>query len=188
MRTFLILSPLLLFASSCGDDQTCEAGFHVGEDGNCYPGSVDTGDADTDSDSDSDSDTDSDTDTDNGEDDTDTLPTDPIRPCGDDPPPEEYVLTSADISGENLTLGFRYTGGERVHYFSVCWTEEFSESNPPEITARVLHDGGEDPGNTVFEEDISFNLVLILDEYMGLYGSTGSFVVNIDDLSATYSF
>ena len=79
-------------------------------------------------------------------------------------------------------------GGERTHFFSVCWTEVFSESSPPQVTAKLLHDGGDDPGGTVFDEELAFNLVLILDDYKGLYGASGSLVINIDDYSVTYSF
>ena len=102
------------------------------------------------------------------------------RDRGDDP----YVVNSAAIDGDRLTLSVSYGGGCRNHVFTLVVSKSFRESDPVQLPAVLAHDANDDPCEAWPTESLSFDLDLVRTRYLQFYGSgPGKVVLRIKDVS-----
>ena len=86
---------------------------------------------------------------------------------GDDP----YVVDSAAIDGDQLTIEVSYGGGCRDHTFTLVISESFRESDPVRLPAVLAHEANGDPCEAWLTESHVFDLALVRTRYRQFYGS-----------------
>lgn len=86
---------------------------------------------------------------------------------GDDP----YVVNSAAIDGDQLTIEVSYGGGCRDHTFTLVISESFRESDPVRLPAVLAHEANGDPCEAWLTESHVFDLALVRTRYRQFYGS-----------------
>ena len=87
------------------------------------------------------------------------------RNLGDDP----YVVNSAAVDGDRLTLSVSYSGGCRNHVFTLV-ISKFQESDPVQLPAVLAHDANGDTCEAWPTESLSFDLGLVRTRYRQFYG------------------
>ena len=102
------------------------------------------------------------------------------RDRGDDP----YVVNSAAIDGDWLTLSVSYSGGCRNHVFTLVISESFAESDPVQLPAVLAHDANGDPCEAWPTESLRFDLGPVRTRYLQFYGpGPGKVVLQIRGVS-----
>ena len=108
---------------------------------------------------------------------------------------QKVTLVKAEIRDDLMEITYSYGGGCRNHEFDlVCST--FKETNPVNVTVRLLHHRINDPCDQWVTEKQAFNLSPLKKRYSELYeGNCGEIIVNFledSDLvsmnSLTYEF
>ena len=96
---------------------------------------------------------------------------------GDDP----YVVNSAAIDGDQLTIEVSYGGGCRRHAFTLVISESFRESDPVQLPAVLAHNANGDACEAWLTESHVFDLDLVRTRYRQFYGSgPGRVVLSIE--------
>ena len=85
---------------------------------------------------------------------------------GEDP----YVVNSAAIDGDRLTISVSYAGGCRNHIFTLVISKSFRESDPVQLPAVLAHDANGDPCEAYLTESRVFDLALVRTRYRQFYG------------------
>ena len=88
------------------------------------------------------------------------------RDYGDDP----YVVNSAAIDGDRLTISVSYAGGCRNHIFTLVISQSFLESDPVQLPAVLAHEANGDPCEAYPTESHVFDLTLVRTRYRQSYG------------------
>ena len=99
------------------------------------------------------------------------------RSRGDDP----YIVNSAALDGDRLTIEASYGGGCRTHVFTLVISESFRESDPVQLRAVLAHEANGDPCRAWLTESHVFDLSLIRTRYRQFYGpGPGRVVLHIE--------
>lgn len=102
------------------------------------------------------------------------------RNWGDD----DYVVNSAAISGNDLTVEVSYSGGCRTHALTLVIAEAFAESDPVQLSAVLAHEADGDPCQAWLTEQYVFDLDLVRTRYRDAYGpGAGTVVLQIAGLT-----
>ena len=97
---------------------------------------------------------------------------------------DSYVLNSAAIKGDELTVNVSYGGGCRTHVFTLVLSATFAESDPVQLSAELAHEASDDPCEAWLTEDYVFDLSLVKSRYRTSYGSgPAKVVLQIDGVS-----
>ena len=83
---------------------------------------------------------------------------------------DEYVLNSATITGDTLTVSVSYSGGCRTHVFTLVIAASFVESSPVRLPAVLRHDANGDTCEAFPTESYAFDLALVRARYRAVYG------------------
>ena len=96
---------------------------------------------------------------------------------------DDYVLNSAEITGDTLTASVSYSGGCRAHVFTVVVGASFVDSSPVSLPADLRHDGNGDSCEAFPTESYAFDLAVIKTRYRDAYGpGTGRVALEVADL------
>ena len=102
------------------------------------------------------------------------------RDRGDDP----YVVNSAAVDGDRLTLSVSYSGGCRTHAFTLVISKYFQESDPVQLPAVLAHEANGDPCEAWPTESLGFDLGPVRTRYLQFYGpGPGTVVLRIRGVS-----
>lgn len=83
---------------------------------------------------------------------------------------EDYVLNTATITGDTLTISVSYSGGCRTHEFTLVIAASFVESTPVRLPAVLRHDANGDTCEAFPTESYAFDLALVRARYREVYG------------------
>ena len=83
---------------------------------------------------------------------------------------DDYVLNSATIAGDSLTVSVSYSGGCRTHVFTLVIAASFVESSPVRLPAVLRHDANGDTCEAFPTESYAFDLALVKTRYRTVYG------------------
>ena len=102
---------------------------------------------------------------------------------------DRYVVNSAAIDGDRLTISVSYGGGCRNHVFTLVISKSFMESDPVQLQAVLAHNANGDPCEAYPTESISFDLGLVKARYQQFYGpGPGQVVLRIRGCREKISF
>ena len=71
---------------------------------------------------------------------------------------DDVDISNVSIDGDILSLEASYGGGCEDHFFQLCWDGEVMESDPPQISVHLIHDGNDDSCEAYLSEELSFDL------------------------------
>jgi hypothetical protein len=71
----------------------------------------------------------------------------------------DFEITSAQISGDLLTLIVTYSGGCKEHVFSAHATRMYMKSMPPQLGLMIEHVDNDDTCRSLVTDTLVFNLV-----------------------------
>ena len=92
-----------------------------------------------------------------------------------------YELNAAAVSGDTLAVSLSYSGGCRMHRFTLVAAEVFMESDPVQLEVAIAHDADGDPCEAYPTEDYHFILDPIKARYKASYGAgPGTIVLRLD--------
>ena len=83
---------------------------------------------------------------------------------------DDYVLNSATITGDTLTVSVSYSGGCRTHVFTLVIAASFVDSSPVQLPAVLRHDANGDRCEAFPTESYAFDLALVRARYRAAYG------------------
>ncbi len=96
---------------------------------------------------------------------------------------DDYVLNSAAITGDTLTISVSYSGGCRTHVFTLVIAASFVESSPVRLPAVLRHDANGDTCEAFPTESYAFDLALVRVRYRAVYGpGAGRVALQLDGL------
>lgn len=84
---------------------------------------------------------------------------------------DDYVLNSATIMDDTLTISVSYSGGCRTHVFILVIAPSFVESSPVRLPTVLRHDATGDTCEAWPTESYVFDLALVRARYREVYGS-----------------
>ena len=94
---------------------------------------------------------------------------------------DDYVLNSATITDDTLTVSVSYSGGCRAHVFTLVIAASFVESSPVRLPAVLRHDANGDTCEAFPTESYAFDLALVRARYRAVYGpGAGSVALQLD--------
>ena len=94
---------------------------------------------------------------------------------------DDYVLNSATITGDTLTVSVSYSGGCRAHVFILVIAASFVESSPVRLPAVLRHDANGDTCASFRTAPYAFDLALVRARYRAVYGpGAGSVALQLD--------
>ena len=94
---------------------------------------------------------------------------------------DDYVLNSATITGDTLTVSVSYSGGCRAHVFTLVIAASFVDSSPVRLPAELRHDANGDTCEAFPTESYAFDLALVRARYRAIYGpGAGRVALEID--------
>ena len=110
------------------------------------------------------------------------------REYGDDP----YVVNSAAIDRDRLTISVSFAGGCRNHIFTLVILRSFREPDPVQLPAVLAHEANGDPCEAYPTESRVFDLALVRTRYRQFYGPGSGKVVlrtaGVPDDDLVYQF
>ena len=83
---------------------------------------------------------------------------------------DDFVLNSATIAGDTLTVSVSYSGGCRAHVFTLVIAASFVDSSPVRLPAVLRHDANGDTCEAFPTESYAFDLALVRTRYRAVYG------------------
>ena len=94
---------------------------------------------------------------------------------------DDYELNAAAVKGDTLAVSLSYSGGCRMHQFTLVAAEVFMESDPVQLEVAIAHDADGDPCEAYPTEDYHFILGPIKARYKASYGAgSGTIVLRLD--------
>ena len=118
-----------------------------------------------------------------GDDSDDDVVIEDGRSRGNDP----YVVNSAALDGDRLSIEVSYGGGCRDHAFTLVISKSFRESDPVQLAAVLAHEANGDPCEAWLTETHVFDLSLIKTRYRQFYGpGPGRVVLQIEGVSGEH--
>ena len=95
----------------------------------------------------------------------------------------DYMLESAMIVEDTLTINVAYGGGCEDHEFTLIASEAFMESDPVQLSVSIVHNANLDPCERWVEEAYHFDLTPIKTMYQQAYQQdAGTIVLNLANL------
>ena len=97
---------------------------------------------------------------------------------------DDYVVNSAALDGDRLSIEVSYGGGCREHTFTLVVSETFLESDPVQLPAVLAHDANGDPCEAWLTASHVFDLAVVRAHYRRAYGpGPGRLVLQIDGVA-----
>ena len=97
---------------------------------------------------------------------------------------DHYVVNSAALEGDRLSIEVSYGGGCREHTFTLVISETFLESDPVQLPAVLAHDANGDTCEAWLTATHVFDLALVRTHYRQAYGAgPGRVVLQIEGVS-----
>lgn len=84
---------------------------------------------------------------------------------------DEYELNTAAVKGDTLAVSLSFSGGCRMHRFTLVAAEVFMESDPVQLEVDIAHDADGDPCEAYPTQDYHFILDSIKARYKASYGA-----------------
>jgi len=95
-----------------------------------------------------------------------------------------YVLDSAGITGDTISLWINYSGGCTQHFFQLYMSPSvFAESFPVQASLYLRHFGQEDPCEAIVSQRIQFDLSPIAERFRELYQPGGQVTITFRNCS-----
>ena len=105
---------------------------------------------------------------------------------------DDFVLNSATITGDTLTVSVSYSGGCKTHVFTLVIAASFVESTPVRLPVVLRHDANGDRCEAFPTESYTFDLALVRARYREVYGpGAGRVTLQLDGVpedSLVYEF
>ncbi len=99
-------------------------------------------------------------------------------------PDDPYVVNSAAVDGQELTIEVSYAGGCAEHVFTLVLSTTFRETNPVQLPAVLAHDAGGDACEAWLTASLIFDLAVVETRYRQFYGQgSGPVVLRIEVIS-----
>ena len=93
---------------------------------------------------------------------------------------DRYVLNTATVTGDTLTVNVSYGGGCRIHQFTLVASESFMESFPVQLHISLAHNANNDLCRAWLAEDYHFDLTPIKAMFQeGYRQKTGTIVLRL---------
>ncbi len=83
---------------------------------------------------------------------------------------DDYVLNSATIIGDTLTISASYGGGCETHAFALVIAASFTESSPVRLPGFLRHEANGDACEAWLTQSYVFDLALVRVRYREAYG------------------
>ena len=95
---------------------------------------------------------------------------------------DRYVLNTATVTGDTLTINVSYGGGCSTHQFTLVASESFLESFPVQLRISVAHNANDDLCRAWLTEDYHFDLTPIKTRYQNAYRQkAGTIILRLKD-------
>ena len=82
---------------------------------------------------------------------------------------DEYVINSAEVTGDTLSVSVSFSGGCEDHEFALMMGEGFLESDPVQLSIWITHDANGDTCEAYPTETHDFSLAPIKERYRQAY-------------------
>ncbi|MBA7613786.1 MAG: hypothetical protein GH143_05095 [Calditrichaeota bacterium] len=92
-------------------------------------------------------------------------------------PIDGFYIDSSSVTADTLRVYVAYSGGCKEHDFFLFGSTAWAESNPPQMSAVIIHDGHWDTCEAFIHETLRFDLSPIRD----WQGSEGAVIINVKD-------
>lgn len=122
----------------------------------------------------------------------DDLPPDqppPLVPVVFDAPDRQsdrFLLNTAAVAGDILTVEVSYGGGCREHVFTLAADDTFMESDPVQLRMTLIHDANEDPCQRWVTEERRFDLSPVKNRFREIYDQdSGTIHLNLSPAPAS---
>ena len=94
---------------------------------------------------------------------------------------DDYLLNTASIAGERLTVSVSYGGGCETHAFTLVIAASFIESSPVRLATVLAHEANDDECEAWLTRSYTFDLSIIRTRYREAYGpGAGRVVLQLD--------
>ena len=90
---------------------------------------------------------------------------------------DEYVLNTAVITGDTLSVSVSFSGGCEEHQFTLVTDGMFLESKPVQLRLSLAHDANNDPCEAFPTEEHQFDLSKIKKLYQSAYQQESGVII-----------
>lgn len=90
---------------------------------------------------------------------------------------DEYVLNTAVITGDTLSVSVSFSGGCKEHQFTLVTDGMFLESDPVQLRLSLAHDANNDPCAAFPTEEHQFDLSSIKSLYQSAYQQESGVII-----------
>ena len=90
---------------------------------------------------------------------------------------DEYVLNTAAITGDTLSVSVSFSGGCKEHHFTLVTNGMFLESDPVQLRLSLAHDANNDPCEAFPTEEHQFDLSNIKKLYQSAYQQESGVII-----------
>lgn len=90
---------------------------------------------------------------------------------------DEYVLNTAVITGDTLSVSVSFSGGCKEHQFTLVTQGVFLESDPVQLKLLLAHDANNDPCEAFPTEEHQFDLSSIKRLYQSAYQQESGIII-----------
>lgn len=120
-----------------------------------------------------------------------------LHVCRGSDPRDALRITSLDVAGDSLFVEVAHGGGCEDHQYGLCYVDAWAESDPVQVSLRVLHDANDDNCDAELQTELTFDLTALRQAYADSYQSdSGAIRMNfgdcepgqLPDCSALYRF
>ena len=115
-----------------------------------------------------------------------------IGDAGDRFGTDEFVVNSATITDDTLTVNVSYGGGCEAHQFTLVVSDSFLESSPVQLHVSLAHNANGDACEAYLTEKYQFDLTPIKNMYQEAYRQEAGTIIlrlkNAPDTDLVYEF
>ena len=99
---------------------------------------------------------------------------------------DPFVLDSAIFNCDSISIIVSYSGGCKQHTFEIIWSENLSDTEPPQTGMIILHDANDDACEAYITETLTFSVSDLADNlcFDSLYVSVLNGWISTDSTSS----
>ncbi len=103
---------------------------------------------------------------------------------------DAYDLVEASVHEDTLRAALSVSGGCAVHETSLCWPDPwFDEGEPWTTRIDLLHDGNDDPCDSIYTEEVEFDLTPLKEAWQANAQQTsGTVRLSLGTFELDYTF
>jgi hypothetical protein len=95
---------------------------------------------------------------------------------------DPYTIRDARVSGDQLVIDLRFSGGCEDHDFRLVRAEAFLESNPVQQRLLLAHDGHDDACEALLQPTLTIDITSIRNAWRQAYQQTsGTIILRLHD-------